>query len=131
MLFALPSRSTDDVVPAVARHIQTLPQQLRRTLAWDRGNAMAKHVQFTIDTGVQVCFWDPRSPLQRGTNENTNGLLRQYFPRRTSLAGISQADLDEIAAKLNAALDEPSTGRHHPKSSTRGYRAHGRCVAHT
>jgi len=101
MLIALPSRATDDVVPAVARHVQTLPDQLRKTLTWDRGNEMAKHAQFTIDTGVQVYFCDPRSPWQRGTNENTNGLLRQYFPKRTSLAGISQADLDEIAAKLN------------------------------
>ena len=101
MLIALPSRSTDDVVPAIARHIQTLPAQLRKTLTWDRGNEMAKHVQFTVDTGVQVYFCDPRSPWQRGTNENTNGLLRQYFPKRTSLAGVSQADLDEIAAKLN------------------------------
>jgi IS30 family transposase len=101
MLIALPSRSTDDVVPAVAHHIQTLPDQLRKTLTWDRGNEMAKHAQFTVDTGVKVYFCDPRSPWQRGTNENTNGLLRQYFPKRTSLAGFSQADLDEIAAKLN------------------------------
>ena len=86
---------------AIARHIQTLPVQLRKTLTWDRGNEMAKHAQFTIDTGVKVYFCDPRSPWQRGSNENTNGLLRQYFPKRTSLAGITQADLDEIAAKLN------------------------------
>jgi IS30 family transposase len=101
MLIALPSRSTDDVVPAVAAHIQTLPEQLRKTLTWDRGTEMAKHSQFTVDTGVQVYFCDPRSPWQRGTNENTNGLLRQYFPKRTTLAGFSQADLDQIAAKLN------------------------------
>jgi IS30 family transposase len=101
MLVALPSRSTDDVVPAVAAHIQTLPEQLRKTLTWDRGNEMAKHAQFTVDTGVQVYFCDPRSPWQRGTNENTNGLLRQYFPKRTTLAGYNQADLDQIAAKLN------------------------------
>jgi IS30 family transposase len=101
MLVALPSRSTDDVVPAIAAHIQTLPDQLRKTLTWDRGNEMAKHAQFTIATGVQVYFCDPRSPWQRGTNENTNGLLRQYFPKRTTLAGVSQADLDIVAAKLN------------------------------
>jgi IS30 family transposase len=101
MLIALPSRSTDDVVPAVATHIQTLPEQLRKSLTWDRGTEMAKHAQFTIDTGVRVYFCDPRSPWQRGSNENTNGLLRQYFPKRTSLAGISQADLDFVAAKLN------------------------------
>ncbi|MCA1835600.1 MAG: IS30 family transposase, partial [Actinobacteria bacterium] len=101
LLIKLPTRSTDDVVPAIAAHIQTLPEQLRKTLTWDRGNEMAKHAQFTIDTGVQVYFCDPRSPWQRGTNENTNGLLRQYFPKRTTLAGISQADLDLVAAKLN------------------------------
>jgi IS30 family transposase len=101
MLIALPSRSTDDVVPAVARHIQRLPEELRRSLTWDRGTEMAKHAQFTVDTGVQVYFCDPRSPWQRGSNENTNGLLRQYFPKRTSLAGITQDDLDAVAAKLN------------------------------
>ena len=101
MLIALPSRSTEEVVPALAQHVQTLPAQLRKTLTWDRGNEMAKHAQFTVATGVQVYFCDPRSPWQRGTNENTNGLLRQYFPKRTTLAGFTQADLDEIAAKLN------------------------------
>jgi IS30 family transposase len=101
MLIALPSRSTDDVVPAVARHIQTLPEELKRSLTWDRGNEMAKHAQFTVDTGVQVYFCDPRSPWQRGSNENTNGLLRQYFPKRTTLAGITQDELNLVAAKLN------------------------------
>jgi IS30 family transposase len=101
MLIALPSRSTDDVVSAVAAHLRTLPEQLRKSLTWDRGNEMAKHAQFTVATGVKVYFCDPRSPWQRGSNENTNGLLRQYFPKRTSLAGLSQADLDLVAAKLN------------------------------
>jgi IS30 family transposase len=101
MLIALPSRSTDDVVPAVAAQVQTLPEQLKRSLTWDRGNEMAKHLQFTVDTGVQVYFCDPRSPWQRGSNENTNGLLRQYFAKRTSMAGFTQEDLNAIAAKLN------------------------------
>src|SRR4051795_12950512 len=101
MLIALPSRATDDVVPAVARHVQTLPDQLRKTLTWDRGNEMAKHAQFTIDTGVQVYFCDPRSPWQRGTNENTNGLLRQYLPKGSDLTPHSQTALDAIAAELN------------------------------
>jgi IS30 family transposase len=101
MLIALPSRSTDDVVPAITRHIQTLPEQLRKSLTWDRGTEMAKHAQFTIDTGVQVYFCDPRSPWQRGSNENTNGLLRQYFLKRTSMAGISQDQLDAVARQLN------------------------------
>ncbi|MCU1621797.1 MAG: putative transposase [Frankiales bacterium] len=101
MLVALPSRTTDDVVPALAAHVQTLPDQLKRSLTWDRGKEMAKHAQFTIDTGVQVYFCDPRAPWQRGSNENTNGLLRQYFAKRTSMAGITQDDLNAIAAKLN------------------------------
>ena len=101
MLIKLPSRSTVDVVPAIGAQVQTLPEQLRKSLTWDRGNEMAKHAEFTVDTGVAVYFCDPRSPWQRGTNENTNGLLRQYFPKRTSLAGFDQHDLDAIAAKLN------------------------------
>ena len=101
-MIALPSRSTDDVVPAVARHVQTLPDQLRKTLTWDRGNEMAKHAQFTIDTGVQVYFCNPHSPWQRGTNENTNGLLRQYFPKGTDLSKPRDSDLAAVAAALNS-----------------------------
>lgn len=102
MLIALPhGKTTEAVVTAVTRHVQTLPDQLRRSLTWDRGNEFADHKKFTIATGVQVYFCDPRSPWQRGSNENTNGLLRQYFPKRASLAGYSQADLDAVAAKLN------------------------------
>lgn len=82
------SQAADDVVPAVARHIHSLPDELRRSLTWDRGTEMAKHGQFTVDTGVQVYFCDPRSPWQRDSNENSNGLLRQYFPKCTTLAGI-------------------------------------------
>ena len=101
MLIALPSRSTDDVVPALAQHVQQLPEQLRRSLTWDRGTEMAKHAQFTVDTGVQVYFCDPRSPWQRGSNENTNGLLRQYFPKGKSVADYTQDELDAVARKLN------------------------------
>ena len=86
---------------ALAQSITTLPEQLRRSLTWDQGLEMAEHRQFTIDSGVAVYFCDPRSPWQRGSNENTNGLLRQYFPKRHSLAGITQQHLDEVAAKLN------------------------------
>jgi IS30 family transposase len=102
MLVQLPSgRSTEHVVDALAAHVQTLPAQLRRSLTWDRGLELAEHKRFTVSTGVQVYFCDPKSPWQRGSNENTNGLLRQYFPKGTSIAGFSQEQLDQIAAKLN------------------------------
>ena len=102
MLVHLPGgRSTEHVVDRLAAHVCTLPVQLRRSLTWDRGHEMAEHVRFSIDTGVAVYFCDPKSPWQRGTNENTNGLLRQYFPKRASLAGYSQDDLDAVAERLN------------------------------
>jgi len=102
MLIRLPQgRSTEHVVAELARHVQTLPVQLRRSLTWDRGLELAEHKRFTVSTGVQVYFCDPKSPWQRGSNENTNGLLRQYLPKRTSFAGYSQKELDAIAAKLN------------------------------
>ncbi len=94
-------RKTEYVVDQLAAHIRTLPAQLRRSLTWDHGKEMADHVRFSLDTGVAVYFCDPRSPWQRGTNENTNGLLRQYFPKRTNLAGYSQDELDTIAERLN------------------------------
>jgi IS30 family transposase len=102
MLIRLPrGRSTEQVVGALAAHVQTLPAQLRRSLTWDRGLELADHKRFTIDTGVQVYFCDPKSPWQRGSNENTNGLLRQYFPKGTSVAGFRQEQLDAVAAQLN------------------------------
>jgi IS30 family transposase len=102
MLVQLPKgRSTEQVVDALAAHVQTLPAQLKRSLTWDRGHELADHKRFTIDTGVQVYFCDPKSPWQRGSNENTNGLLRQYFPKGTSIAGFTQEQLDDVAAKLN------------------------------
>nr|AYC79662.1 hypothetical protein [uncultured bacterium] len=78
-----------------------LPEQLRRSLTWDQGKEMAAHAKFSVKTGVPVYFCDPRSPWQRGSNENTNGLLRQYFPKRTEIAHFTQADLDDVAAELN------------------------------
>ena len=102
MLVALPKgRATDHVTEQLGVHIKTLPAQLRRSLTWDHGKEMADHVRFSVDTGVSVYFCDPRSPWQRGTNENINGLLRQYFPKRANLGGYSQQDLDAIAERLN------------------------------
>ena len=101
MLLKIPRSDTATVVAALAKHIGKLPQELRRSLTWDRGSEMAGHKAFTIATDVQVYFCDPRSPWQRGSNENTNGLLRQYFPRGTDLSQFSQAHLNKIALRLN------------------------------
>jgi IS30 family transposase len=87
---------------AIADAITTLPEQLRRTLTWDQGAEMAQHAQLRIDTGLPIYFCDPQSPWQRGTNENTNGLLRQYFPKGTDLARHSVDDLAAIGQALNS-----------------------------
>ena len=86
---------------AIAETITTLPQQLRRSLAWDQGAEMAQHDQLRIETKLDIYFCDPQSPWQRGTNENTNGLLRQYFPKGTDLSRHSRSDLDAVATTLN------------------------------
>lgn len=101
MLLKLPSRDTATVVDALTKNIRKLPGRLRRSLTWDRRKEMAAHRDFTIATHVQVYFCDPRSPWQRGSNENTNGLLRQYFPKGTDLSQFSQAHLNKIALLLN------------------------------
>src|SRR3984893_12094032 len=100
-LVKVPSKDTAVVVAALTRHARKLTAALRRSLTWDRGLEMAKHKTFTVATDVKVYFCDPQSPWQRGSNENTNGLLRQYFPRRTDLSGYTQADLDKVALRLN------------------------------
>jgi IS30 family transposase len=101
-LVALPEGTeAEKVADALAESIKTLPAQLWRTLTWDQGHEMGEHRRFSVETGVEVYFCDPQSPWQRGSNENTNGLLRQYFPRRESLAEITQDRLDEVADKLN------------------------------
>jgi IS30 family transposase len=100
-LIALPDGyRADRVRLALERSVSSLPEQLRRSLTWDQGREMAEHARFTIQSGVQVYFCDPNSPWQRGSNENTNGLLRQYFPQRSDL-GVAQERLDEVAAELN------------------------------
>jgi IS30 family transposase len=101
LLVKVPSKDTATVVDALTRQVRKLPASLRRSLTWDRGLEMAKHKSFTVATNVNVYFCDPQSPWQRGTNENTNGLLRQYFPRKTDLSGYSQAHLDKVALRLN------------------------------
>jgi len=100
-LIKVPSRDTDTVVSALTRHVRKLPASLRRSLTWDRGKEMAKHQSFTVATDVKVYFCDPQSPWQRGTNENTNRLLRQYFPKGTDLSRHSQTELDRVALRLN------------------------------
>ena len=101
-LIALPDGTeAKRVADALAESIAALPAQLRRSLTWDQGHEMSEHRRFSVQTGVEVYFCDPRSPWQRGSNENTNGLLRQYFPKGQSLAGVSQERLDEVAARLN------------------------------
>ena len=99
---ALTGHGAEAVRDAITASITTLPQQLRRSLTWDQGTEMAQHGQLRIDTGLQVYFCDPQSPWQRGSNENTNGLLRQYFPRGTNLARHSRDDLDAVAHALNS-----------------------------
>jgi IS30 family transposase len=101
LLIKVPSKQTEVVVAALSRHVRKLPVTLKRSLTWDRGLEMAKHKDFTVATDVQVYFCDPQSPWQRGTNENTNLLLRQYFPRGTDLSGFSQAQLDHVSLRLN------------------------------
>jgi IS30 family transposase len=102
LLVRLPhGRASEPVLTALAECIATLPGQLVRSLTWDQGKEMAEHAQFTIATGLQIYFCDPSSPWQRGTNENTNGLLRQYYPKGADLTRVSQDELDAVAAELN------------------------------
>jgi IS30 family transposase len=102
ILLRLPRGHTaESVRSAMTKRIVTLPAQLRRSITWDQGPEMAQHIRFTVDTGVQIFFCDPKSPWQRGTNENTNGLVRQYLPKKTDLSIYNQRQLDAIARSLN------------------------------
>jgi IS30 family transposase len=102
MLVGLPDGHRAELVAdALAAAITTLPRQLTRSLTWDQSHQMAEHARFSVDTGIAVYFCDPNSPWQRGSNQNTNGLLRQYLPRTVNMRDYRQADLDAIAAELN------------------------------
>jgi IS30 family transposase len=102
MLVRIPyDRTAERVALLLAKKMETLPEFLRNSVTWDQGKEMARHADFTIATGIDVYFCDPHSPWQRGSNENTNGLLRQYFPKGTDLSLHTQADLDKVAAELN------------------------------
>ena len=101
LLVKVSSKETATVVAALSQHVRQLPATLRRSLTWDRGLEMAQHRSFTVATDVKVYFCDPQSPWQRGSNENTNGLLRQYLPKKADLSSYSQTDLDRIALRLN------------------------------
>ena len=101
MLFHVPDNTAESVRVALTDTVKKLPEHLWKSLTWDQGTEMAQHATFTIDTGVQVFFCDPKSPWQRGSNENTNGLLRQYFPKGTDLSIHTQDDLDQAAYSLN------------------------------
>jgi IS30 family transposase len=101
MLVRLPGKDTQRVVQALTRRVRTLPTGLMSSLTWDRGMELAAHKTFSVATDVRVYFCDPQSPWQRGSNENTNGLLRQYFPVGTDLSSVTQAQLNRIARRLN------------------------------
>ena len=101
MLVKIPSKDTETVVNALIKHAKKLPTELYKSLTWDRGKELSDHKRFRLATDIEVYFCDPQSPWQRGSNENTNGLLRQYFPKGTDLSVHSQAHLNKIARRLN------------------------------
>jgi IS30 family transposase len=101
MLAKVSDKSTQTVVSALIRHARKLPTELYKSLTWDRGKELTDHRRFSLATDIDVYFCDPYSPWQRGSNENTNGLLRQYFPKGTDLSVHSQAHLNKVARQLN------------------------------
>ena len=101
MLAKITRKDSQSVITALIKQARKLPKELYRSLTWDRGSEMTDHAKFTVATQVDVYFCDPRSPWQRGSNENTNRLLRQYFPKGIDLSGFSQAKLSAVARQLN------------------------------
>ena len=101
MLVKTPSKDSEAFINALIKNARKLPQELYKSLTWDRGTEMADHKRFTLATDIQVYFCDPQNPWQRGSNENTNGLLRQYFPKGTDISVYSQAQLSAVARQLN------------------------------
>ena len=124
MLVKVKKKDTESVVSALIKQSKKLPNELYKSLTWDRGKEMADHQRFTLATDIKVYFCDPQSPWQRGSNENTNGLLRQYFPKGTDLSIHSQAKLNAVARQLN---ERP---RKTPEYETPAKRF-GTCVAST
>ena len=120
MLAKVASKDTETVVDALIKNARKLPQELYKSLTWDRGKEMAGHKRFTLATDIQVYFCDPRSPWQRGSNENTNGLLRQYMPKGIDISSYSQAKLNAVARQLN---ERPR--------KTLGYRTPAEMFSHT
>jgi len=101
MLVRVPRKDTRTVINALIKHAHKLPRELYKSLTWDRGKEMADHQRFSLDTDIKVYFCDPQSPWQRGSNENTNGLLRQYFPKGMDLSNVHQNRLNAVARRLN------------------------------
>jgi IS30 family transposase len=124
MLVKVASKDSEAVVDALIRHASKLPRELYKSLTWDRGSEMADHNRFTVATDIEVYFCDPQHPWQRGSNENTNGLLRQYFPKGTDLSAYSQTKLDAVAKLLNERprktlnFDTPAERFNHIVAST-------------
>ncbi|KDT40648.1 integrase core domain protein [Escherichia coli 3-105-05_S3_C2] len=104
IILRLRGKDSVSVNQALTDKFLSLPSELRKSLTWDRGMELARHLEFTVSTGVKVYFCDPQSPWQRGTNENTNGLIRQYFPKKTCLAQYTQHELDLVAAQLKVTV---------------------------
>jgi IS30 family transposase len=119
MLVKIASKDSETVINALIRHACKLPQELYRSLTWDRGKEMAGHKRFTVATDIKVYFCDPHHPWQRGSNENTNGLLRQYLPKGTDLSVHSQAKFNAVARRLNERPRKPLTAKRKPNDSSK------------